>query len=159
MTSAGAFGKSKRGGEVYVDYAHKPGALENVLRAMRPYVAENSGAKLGVIFGCGGNRDKGKRPIMGDLAQKLADWVIVTDDNPRFEDATVVRAEILAGCANRSNVHEVGDRGSAISEGINKLNARDVLIIAGKGHEPGQIVGDKVLPFDDAEEARKVLGL
>jgi UDP-N-acetylmuramoyl-L-alanyl-D-glutamate--2,6-diaminopimelate ligase len=93
------------------------------------------------------------------LAQRLADWVIVTDDNPRFEDAKVVRAEILGGCKNLSNVHEVGDRHEAIREGVVKLNANDVVIIAGKGHEPGQIVGDKVLPFDDAEEAKKVLNL
>ncbi len=150
-------GLSKKGGEVYVDYAHKPDALENVLRAMRPHVAATQGAKLGVIFGCGGNRDKGKRPIMGDLAQRLADWVIVTDDNPRYEDAATIRTEILAGCADKSNVHEVGDRGAAIIEGINKLNAKDALIIAGKGHEPGQLVRDQVLPFDDAEEARKAI--
>jgi len=152
-------GRSDRGGEVFVDYAHKPGALENVIRAMRSYVAAHSGAKLGVIFGCGGNRDKGKRPMMGDLAQKQADWVVVTDDNPRNEEPSVIRAEILSGCADRSNVVEIGDRAKAILEGINKLNAHDVLIIAGKGHEPGQIVKDVVLPFDDAEEARKVLGL
>jgi UDP-N-acetylmuramoyl-L-alanyl-D-glutamate--2,6-diaminopimelate ligase len=151
-------GTSETGGEVFVDYAHKPDALENVLRAMRPYVEER-GTKLGVVFGCGGNRDRGKRPIMGDLAQRLADWVVVTDDNPRNEDPAVIRAEILAGCKEVSNVHEVGDRGAAILEGIKKLKAHDVVVIAGKGHEPGQIVGDKVLPFDDAEEARKVLGL
>jgi UDP-N-acetylmuramoyl-L-alanyl-D-glutamate--2,6-diaminopimelate ligase len=96
---------------------------------------------------------------MGALAQKLADWVIVTDDNPRFEEPPAIRAEILAGCADKSNVQEVGDRKTAILKGIDKLNKHDVLIVAGKGHEPGQIVGDKVLPFDDAEEARKVLGL
>ncbi len=152
-------GTSKKGGEVFVDYAHKPDALENVLRAMRARVSAYPGAKLGVVFGCGGNRDKGKRPIMGGIAQKLADWTIVTDDNPRNEDSSVIRAEILAGCADKTNVIEVGDRGKAIDEGIRKLGAHDVLVIAGKGHEPGQIVGDKVLPFDDAEEARKVLGL
>ncbi|MFA5040779.1 MAG: UDP-N-acetylmuramoyl-L-alanyl-D-glutamate--2,6-diaminopimelate ligase, partial [Bdellovibrionales bacterium] len=150
-------GTSKRGGEVYVDYAHKPDALESVLRAMRSRVAEHKGAKLGVVFGCGGNRDKGKRPVMGDIAQKNADWVIVTDDNPRDEEPATIRAEILAGCAEKSNVQEAIDRKTAIIEGVNKLNAHDVLIIAGKGHEPGQIVGDKVLPFDDAEEAKKAL--
>jgi UDP-N-acetylmuramoyl-L-alanyl-D-glutamate--2,6-diaminopimelate ligase len=152
-------GTSKKGGEVFIDYAHKPDALENVLRAMRPHVAAYKGAKLGVVFGCGGNRDKGKRPIMGDIAQKQADWVVVTDDNPRHEDPAVIRAEVLAGCADTSNVHDVGNRAAAIFEGIAKLGAHDVLIIAGKGHEAGQIVGDKVLPFNDAEEARKVLGL
>ena len=151
-------GTSKKGGAVFVDYAHKPDALENVLRAMRPHVAAHN-AKLGVVFGCGGNRDKGKRPIMGDIAQRLADWVIVSDDNPRHEEAAVIRAEVLAGCADKKNVQEIGDRAVAIAEGIARLNANDVLIIAGKGHEPGQIVGDTVLPFDDAEEARKVLSL
>ncbi|MDD4615532.1 MAG: UDP-N-acetylmuramoyl-L-alanyl-D-glutamate--2,6-diaminopimelate ligase [Alphaproteobacteria bacterium] len=150
-------GLSKNGGEVYVDYAHKPDALENVLRAMRSHVTA-SGGKLGVIFGCGGNRDKGKRPMMGDIAQRLADWVIVTDDNPRYEDAGTIRAEILAGCVDKTNVREIGDRGAAIREGIGKLDTKDAVIIAGKGHEPGQIVRDKVLPFDDAEEARKVIG-
>lgn len=151
-------GKTKTGGEVFVDYAHKPGAVENVLSAMRPYVEAHK-AKLGIIFGCGGNRDKGKRPMMGEIAEKNADWVIVTDDNPRFEEADVIRSEIMAACKDRAKVHEVGDRRAAIVEGINKLGAHDVVIIAGKGHEPGQIVKDKVLPFDDAEEARKVLGL
>jgi UDP-N-acetylmuramoyl-L-alanyl-D-glutamate--2,6-diaminopimelate ligase len=149
-------GTSSKGGTVFVDYAHKPDALENVLRALRPHAAEQK-AKLGVIFGCGGNRDKGKRPIMGATAQKLADWVIVTDDNPRHEEPATIRAEILAGCSDRTNVQEIGDRAQAISDGITKLNANDVLVIAGKGHEPGQIIGDKVLPFDDAEAARKVL--
>jgi len=152
-------GRTAKGGEVFVDYAHKPDALENVLQSMRPYIASNKGAKLGVIFGCGGNRDKGKRPIMGDIAQRLADWVIVTDDNPRNERPDEIRAEILAGCKDRSNVDEIGDRAKAIAEGISRLGTRDIVIIAGKGHEPGQIVGDKVLPFDDAEEARKVLGI
>ena len=151
-------GTSASGGAVFVDYAHKPDALDNVLSAMRPHAAARHG-KLGVLFGCGGNRDKGKRPIMGRIAQKKADWVIVSDDNPRHEEPAVIRAEILAGCADKSNVQEIGDRAQAIAEGIGKLNAHDVLIIAGKGHEPGQIVGDKVLPFDDGEEARKVLGL
>ena len=150
-------GTSEKGGAVFVDYAHKPDALENVLRAMRPHTSEHN-AKLGVIFGCGGNRDKGKRPIMGNIAQQQADWVIVTDDNPRHEVAAIVRAEILAGCNDKTNVQEIGDRAQAIAEGITRLNANDVMIIAGKGHEPGQIIGDQVLPFDDAEEARKILG-
>jgi len=152
-------GLSKKGGSVFVDYAHKPDALENVLRAMRPHVAAHQGAKLGVLFGCGGNRDKGKRPLMGAIAQKQADWVIVSDDNPRHEEPATIRAEILAGCVDKTNVDEIGDRAQAIADAIDRLRANDVLVIAGKGHEPGQIVGDAVLPFDDAEEARKALGL
>ncbi|MDE1901400.1 MAG: UDP-N-acetylmuramoyl-L-alanyl-D-glutamate--2,6-diaminopimelate ligase [Alphaproteobacteria bacterium] len=152
-------GTTATGGAVFVDYAHKPDALENVLRALRPHVAAHHGAKLGVVFGCGGNRDKGKRPIMGKIAAESADWVIVSDDNPRHEEAAVIRAEIMAGCAGANNVEDIGDRAAAIAAGIGKLKPHDVLVIAGKGHEPGQIVGDKVLPFDDAEEARKVLGI
>ncbi len=150
-------GATKTGGEVFVDYAHKPDALESVLRAMRPRVEAHKGARLVVVFGCGGDRDKGKRPIMGGLAQKQADLTIVTDDNPRTENPSIIRSEILAGCADKSNVKEIGDRGDAIRESVAGLKSHDVLIIAGKGHEPGQIVGDKVLPFDDAEEARKAL--
>jgi len=151
-------GKTAKGGAVFVDYAHKPDALESVLRAFRPRVTA-LGGRLGVVFGCGGNRDKGKRPIMGRIAQQQADWVIVSDDNPRHEEASVIRAEILAGCTDTSHVREIGDRAKAIAEAVHQLNANDVLVIAGKGHEPGQIVGDTVLPFDDAEEARKVMGL
>ncbi|MGB9153697.1 MAG: UDP-N-acetylmuramoyl-L-alanyl-D-glutamate--2,6-diaminopimelate ligase [Alphaproteobacteria bacterium] len=151
-------GLSAKGGAVFVDYAHKPDALENVLRSMRPHVSAHR-AKLGVVFGCGGNRDKGKRPIMGGIAQKQADWAIITDDNPRNEEPATIRAEILAGCADRTNIQEISDRAQAIAQGIAQLNANDVLIIAGKGHEPGQIIGNTVLPFDDADEAQKVLGL
>jgi UDP-N-acetylmuramoyl-L-alanyl-D-glutamate--2,6-diaminopimelate ligase len=149
-------GTSSKGGAVFVDYAHKPDALENALAAMRPHTRAHD-AKLGVVFGCGGNRDKGKRPIMGNIAHKQADWVIVTDDNPRKEDPAMIRAEILAGCADTSNIQEIGDRAQAIAEGVRKLTANDILIVAGKGHEPGQIVGETILPFDDAEEVRKVL--
>ena len=150
-------GVSPAGGAVFVDYAHKPDALENVLAALLPHVAAHTGAKLGVIFGCGGNRDKGKRPIMGGIAQRLADWVIVTDDNPRHEEPATIRREILAGCTPAATLREVGDRERAIAEGIAQLGAHDVLVIAGKGHESGQIVGDVVTPFDDAEIARKFL--
>ena len=149
-------GSSAKGGAVFVDYAHKPDALENVLRAMRPHAAAHQG-KIGVVFGCGGNRDKGKRPMMGDIAQRQADWVIVTDDNPRQEEPALIRAEILAGCRADAPIQEIGDRAQAIAAGISRLESHDILIIAGKGHEPGQIIGDKTLPFDDAEEARKVL--
>nr|MDP9126932.1 UDP-N-acetylmuramoyl-L-alanyl-D-glutamate--2,6-diaminopimelate ligase [Pseudomonadota bacterium] len=110
------------------------------------------------VFGCGGNRDSGKRPLMGEIAQRLADWVIVTDDNPRREDPASIRAQVLAGCRPGTDLTEVGDRATAIREAIERLGANDVLVIAGKGHESGQIVGDTVLPFDDADVARKVLG-
>lgn len=152
-------GAAPSGGTVFVDYAHKPDALENVLRALRPHVAAHTGAKLGVVFGCGGNRDKGKRPIMGRIATEHADWMIITDDNPRHEEPAVIRAEIRAGCGDAAPVEEIGDRARAIKTAVGKLGAHDTVVIAGKGHEPGQIVGDKILPFDDSDEARKVLGL
>jgi UDP-N-acetylmuramoyl-L-alanyl-D-glutamate--2,6-diaminopimelate ligase len=151
-------GTTKNGGSIFVDYAHKPDALENVLAGLRPHVAAHPGAKLSVVFGCGGNRDAGKRPIMGAVAQKLADRVIVTDDNPRHEDPVAIRREILKGCTPGPELIEIGDRAQAIATAIGHMGPNDVLIIAGKGHEPGQIVGDKVLAFDDAEVARKVLG-
>jgi UDP-N-acetylmuramoyl-L-alanyl-D-glutamate--2,6-diaminopimelate ligase len=150
-------GHTKAGAAIFVDYAHKPDALKNVLKALRPHVAAHPGAKLGVVFGCGGNRDKTKRPIMGEIAQRLADWVIVTDDNPRHEEPATIRREIMAGCKPTKTLQEIADRATAIAAGIRKLQAHDVLIIAGKGHENGQIVGDATLPFDDAEVARKVL--
>lgn len=150
-------GNTPSGGTVFVDYAHKPAALENVLGALRPHVAATAGARLHVVFGCGGNRDKGKRPLMGGIAEQLADRVIVTDDNPRKEEAPTIRTEILAGCKGGPNLREIGDRAAAIKAGIEDLGKGDVLVIAGKGHEEGQIVGDKVLPFNDAEVARSVL--
>jgi UDP-N-acetylmuramoyl-L-alanyl-D-glutamate--2,6-diaminopimelate ligase len=152
-------GKSASGGLVFIDYAHKPGALENVLRTMRPHVSSHEGAQLHVLFGCGGNRDKGKRPLMGDIAQKLADQIIITDDNPRDEQAETIRKEILSGCASTNNVTEIADRSSAIKHSIEKLQDGDVLIIAGKGHEEGQIIKDKILPFNDKLEAQKALGI
>ena len=149
-------GTTKSGGAVFVDYAHKPDALENVLKALRPHAAAHEG-RLGVVFGCGGNRDKTKRPVMGKIAQQFADWVIVTDDNPRHEDPNIIRHEILAGCMPGKALREIADRATAIKEGISQLGPHDILIIAGKGHERGQIIGDEVLPFDDAEVAKKVL--
>jgi UDP-N-acetylmuramoyl-L-alanyl-D-glutamate--2,6-diaminopimelate ligase len=149
-------GHTQSGGAIFVDYAHKPDALENVLNAVRPHV--KTGAKLGVVLGCGGNRDKGKRPMMGEIADRLADWVIVADDNPRHEDPAAIRSEILAGCAS-GDVQEIADRAEAIAAGIARLGEGDILIIAGKGHEPGQIVGDTTLPFDDVDVAREALGL
>lgn len=151
-------GSTASGGHVFVDYAHKPAALENVLLAMRPHVSAHDGAQLHVIFGCGGNRDKGKRPLMGEISTRLADQIIVTDDNPRNEDSDLIRKEIVEGCQTGPNLREIGERRQAISEGIKALNAHDVLVIAGKGHEEGQIVGNKVLPFHDATCAKEFLG-
>jgi UDP-N-acetylmuramoyl-L-alanyl-D-glutamate--2,6-diaminopimelate ligase len=139
------------GAAVYVDYAHTPDALQNVLAALRPHVS----GRLVVVFGCGGDRDPGKRPQMGRIAALGADRVIVTDDNPRSEDPTAIRAAILAGCPE---ARELGDRRQAIGLAVSELAAGDVLILAGKGHETGQIVKGRVLPFDDAEEARRAVG-
>lgn len=152
-------GKTKSGGTVFVDYAHKPAAIEHVLSTLRPHVKATPGAELHIVFGCGGNRDKGKRPLMGEIAQRLADKVIVTDDNPRKEDAATIRKEILVGCQLSPNLREIGDRAEAIYAAINNLKQGDVLVIAGKGHEEGQIVGDTVLPFNDANVARAALGI
>jgi len=132
---------------VFVDYAHTPDAIEKVLRTLRPY-ARNC---LVIVFGCGGDRDSGKRPVMGEIACRFADRVIVTDDNPRTEDAAKIRAQVLAGCTHAT---EIGDRASAIRTAVAGLDEGDVLVIAGKGQESGQIVGTQVLPFDDAEHAR-----
>ena len=137
------------GAPIYVDYAHSPDALEKVLKALRPHT-EN---KLRVVFGCGGDRDKGKRPLMGQIAAALADDVIVTDDNPRSEDAAVIRKEVMATVPNG---REIGDRAQAIRAGIAALQTGDVLVLAGKGHETGQYVKGQVLPFSDREEAVKV---
>ncbi len=139
------------GGLAVVDYAHKPEALAAVLGALRPFAA----GKLICVMGCGGDRDKGKRPLMGAIAVDKADVVIVTDDNPRTEAPQAIRAEILAGAVG---AREIGDRAEAIREGVGMLGKGDVLVVAGKGHETGQIVGDKVLPFSDHEEVRKALG-
>lgn len=143
-------GTHASGAGVFVDFAHTPDALKLALEALRPHCS----GKLAVVVGCGGDRDKGKRPQMGRIAVTLADRVIVTDDNPRTEDAATVRAEVLAGCPGAT---EIGDRASAIASAIDALEPGDVLLIAGKGHETGQIVGDTVLPFDDVEVARRVL--
>jgi len=139
---------ARTGAPVYVDYAHTPNALETVLAALRPHAK----GKLAVVFGCGGDRDKGKRPQMGSIAARLADRVIVTDDNPRSEVPAAIRAEVLAGCPGAL---EIGDRAEAIRRAIAALQEHDTLVIAGKGHESGQIVGDKVLPFLDRDVAAK----
>lgn len=132
---------------IYVDYAHTPDALAVVLRALRPQAS----GRLVVVFGCGGDRDPGKRPEMGRIAAAVADRVIVTDDNPRSENPASIRRAILAAC---SDAMEVGDRGEAIAVAVAGLRRGDVLLVAGKGHETGQIVGSTVLPFDDAEVVR-----
>jgi UDP-N-acetylmuramyl-tripeptide synthetase len=140
----------KRGATVFVDYAHKPDALEKALGALRLYVS----GRLILVFGCGGDRDAGKRPVMGEVATRCADVVIVTDDNPRSENPSGIRAQILAAAPRAL---EIGDRAQAIRAGIEMLKRGDVLLIAGKGHEIGQIVGDRTLPFSDADEARAAL--
>ena len=132
------------GAPVVVDYAHKPEALSAALDALRPLAT----GRLICVFGCGGDRDKGKRPIMGRIAAERADVVIVTDDNPRSESPSCIRAEILGGAPE---AREIGDRAEAIAAAVAMLGPGDVLIVAGKGHETGQIVGDKVLPFSDQE--------
>jgi UDP-N-acetylmuramoyl-L-alanyl-D-glutamate--2,6-diaminopimelate ligase len=133
-----------RGGLVVIDYAHKPDALAAALKALRPVAP----GKLICVFGCGGDRDKAKRPIMGRIAAQLADVVIVTDDNPRSESPQAIRAAILAGAPS---AREIGDRAEAIAAGAHLMGAGDVLLVAGKGHEAGQIIGDRVIPFSDHE--------
>ena len=136
----------REGAAVYVDYAHTPDALENVLKALRPHTRK----MLVCVMGCGGNRDKGKRPQMGRIAAELADVVIITDDNPRHEDAAQIRAEIKQAAPQAT---EIADRAEAIRTAIKFCKAGDVLVIAGKGHEQGQIIGDTVYHFDDVEQA------
>ncbi len=132
----------RHGAPVFVDYAHKPDALEKVLAALRP-LASN---RLIVVFGCGGDRDAGKRPIMGEIAARLSDIAIVTDDNPRSENPAAIRHAILAAAPGAL---EIGDRGEAIATAVQMLKTGDVLVVAGKGHETGQIVGAQTLPFSD----------
>ena len=136
---------------MFVDYAHQPDALEQVLRTLRPYATN----RLVVVFGCGGDRDRGKRPIMGAIASRLADVVIVTDDNPRSEQPAAIRAEILAAAPGAV---EIADRAEAIGTAVLGLAPGDLLVIAGKGHETGQIVGATTLPFSDHDAARAALG-
>ena len=138
--------RTRAGAAIYVDYAHTPDAIETVLVALRPHVK----GRLHIIFGCGGDRDKGKRPLMGAAAARLADAVIVTDDNPRSENPTDIRREVLRGAPN---AREVGDRAEAIRLGIAALGAEDALVIAGKGHEESQVIGNEAIPFSDRREA------
>jgi len=141
---------TSRGAPIFVDYAHKPDALAKALEALRPYVT----GRLVVVFGAGGDRDRGKRPLMGAIATAKADRVIVTDDNPRSEDATAIRAAIIAAAPGAA---EIGDRREAIRRAIADLRPGDVLLIAGKGHETGQIIGDRVVPFSDHEAVATAL--
>ena len=151
----GAKGRLERVGErngapIFVDYAHKPDALAKALQALRPYARR----RLVVVFGAGGDRDAGKRPIMGGIAADNADGVIITDDNPRSEKPETIRAEILAAA---KGAREIGDRAAAIRAAIEELQDGDALLIAGKGHETGQIVGGQVLPFSDHEAVAAAL--
>ena len=142
-------GITPAGGQVFVDYAHTPGALKTVLQAVRPHARR----RLLVVFGAGAP-DPGKRPLMGEVATRLADVVIVTDDNPRSEPPVEIRAQILTAVPEGI---EIDDRRKAIEEAVGELRDGDLLVVAGKGHEQGQIVGNRVLPFDDREEVRRVI--
>ncbi len=140
----------RNGAPIFVDYAHKPDALSKALEALRPYAKR----KLVVVFGAGGDRDSGKRPLMGEVALQKADIVIVTDDNPRSENPAAIRAAILSSA---KGAKEIGDRAEAIRFAVSSLQKGDALLIAGKGHETGQIIGDKTLPFSDHEAAAAAL--
>jgi len=151
----GAKGRLERVGEndgaqIFVDYAHKPDALAKALEALRPYAA----GRLLVVFGAGGDRDRGKRPLMGAVAAANADRVIVTDDNPRSEDPAAIRAAIMVAAPGAS---EIGDRREAIRRAIADLRSGDILLIAGKGHETGQIIGNRIMPFSDHEAVAAAL--
>jgi UDP-N-acetylmuramoyl-L-alanyl-D-glutamate--2,6-diaminopimelate ligase len=139
---------TRSGVPVYIDYAHTPDALEAAIAALRPHVE----GRLITVFGAGGDRDQGKRPEMGAVASRMSDVVIVTDDNPRSEDPAVIRSAIMAGSTGAT---EVAGRREAIAEAIRIAQPGDIVLVAGKGHETGQIIGDRVLPFDDALVARE----
>ncbi|MBU6268908.1 MAG: UDP-N-acetylmuramoyl-L-alanyl-D-glutamate--2,6-diaminopimelate ligase [Sphingomonadales bacterium] len=147
-----------KGAPVYVDYAHTPDALEAAIAALRPHVE----GRLIVVFGAGGDRDAGKRPAMGRVAAAQADLAIVTDDNPRGEDPAAIRAAVLAGCGDAGNVREIGGRREAIAAAVGSAGKGDIVLVAGKGHEQGQIIGRgedmRVLPFDDVSVARECAG-
>lgn len=140
-------------GAVYIDYAHTPDALDNILRALRPHTQ----SRLICVFGCGGDRDRTKRPLMGEIAAKLSDMTIVTDDNPRSEDPASIRQAIMAGASG--NMIEIGDRRAAIRHAVSIVAQGDVLVIAGKGHEQGQIIGNRTEKFDDLSEAKEAIAL
>lgn len=139
---------SRSGAPIYVDYAHTPDGLDAAIKALRPHTK----GRLIVVFGAGGDRDTGKRPLMGAVAQELADVAIITDDNPRSEDPVAIRAAIRAGAPDAL---DIGDRRAAIAEAIAQAAADDIVLIAGKGHEQGQTIGDQTLPFDDVQVARE----
>jgi len=139
---------TKLGAPVYVDYAHTPDALEAAIAALKPH----TGGRLIIVFGAGGDRDTGKRAPMGQAAAAGADVVIVTDDNPRSEDPAAIRAQVLEGAPEAI---EIGGRREAIRAAIDMAGSEDIVLVAGKGHEQGQIVGDMVLPFDDVAVARE----
>ncbi len=143
-------GKTRQGAPVLVDFAHTEDGLDKLLRSVRPHTM----GRLIVVFGCGGDRDPDKRPKMGAMAARLADHVIVTDDNPRSEAPPAIRAQIMKGCPDAT---EIGDRAAAIRHGIAMLDPQDCLLIAGKGHEQGQIVGDKIIPFSDVKQVQLAL--
>lgn len=143
-------GQTRDGAPVFVDFAHTEDGLDKLLRSVRPHTM----GKIVIVFGCGGDRDPDKRAKMGRTAAKLADEVVVTDDNPRTEDAAAIRKAVMVGCPEAT---EVGDRASAIREGISRLGPKDCLVIAGKGHEQGQIVGKTVIPFSDVAVAQDML--
>ncbi len=143
-------GHTEAGAKIFIDFAHTPDALETAMKTLRPYVDN----RLVVMFGAGGDRDAGKRPQMGEVAARLADKVYVTDDNPRGEDPARIRAEVMAACPDAT---EIGPRSEAVSTAIAGLESGDVLLLAGKGHETGQVVGDETLPFSDHDAAAAVL--
>lgn len=145
--------RTEEGAPVFVDYAHTPDALERALDALRG--AMQGTGELHVVFGCGGDRDREKRPRMGEIAAKMANYVVITDDNPRHEEPGNIRKEIMAGCPGAV---EIGDRAKAIRQAVSCLKAGDVLLVAGKGHEKEQIVGDERHPFDDVQIAREAVG-
>jgi UDP-N-acetylmuramoyl-L-alanyl-D-glutamate--2,6-diaminopimelate ligase len=150
MQHVGDVAREKGHAQIYVDYAHTPDALRTMLEAIRPHTS----GRLHLVFGCGGDRDKGKRALMGAVAAELADRIIVTDDNPRGEVPGDIRRAIMAAIPAAAQAEEIGDRASAIERAVGSLEPGDILLIAGKGHETGQIVGATTLPFDDAEMAR-----
>ena len=141
---------TKSGAPIYVDFAHTEDGLDKLIRSVRPHTM----GEIVIVFGCGGDRDPDKRPKMGAVSAKLADQVIVTDDNPRTENAADIRKAVMGGCPNAS---EIGDRRAAIADGIKRLGPKDCLVIAGKGHEQGQIIGDQTIPFSDVDVVREIL--
>jgi UDP-N-acetylmuramoyl-L-alanyl-D-glutamate--2,6-diaminopimelate ligase len=143
-------GRTAQGAAVFVDYAHTPDALDNAISALRPFAK----GKIITVFGCGGDRDKGKRPLMAAAAKALSDVVVVTDDNPRSEDPAVIRRDALVGAPGAL---EIADRALAIRAAVDMLMAGDVLLVAGKGHEQGQTIGSAVLPFNDHDAVRAAL--